>query len=103
MNEQEEDQEGGRETRRNLLSSVPGQRTTGQDEGVFMSGHITQAQLHPGHGYSCGYPLRPVSISETPAARIIAEGAKMVPSHREYSKSLQNVMKGFSQAPYVKV
>lgn len=101
MNEQEADQEGGRATGRDLLSSVPGQRTPGQDEGVFMNGHITQAQLHPGHGYSCGYPLRPVSISETPAARIIAEGAKMEP--REYRKSLQNVMKGFSQAPYEKV
>ena len=95
-NDQEEEREGGRERegdKERFLEQYTWPENTRLGAGVFANGHITQARLHP--------RLRnPVAISVAPAARFIAEGAKMVPSCREHGKSFQNIVEGFSLPPY---
>lgn len=83
--------EGGREeTRRDFLGSVPGRKTPGCRQ---VSLQMTTSHRHcctPGHGYSHGHPHIAVAISGASATRLVTEGAKIAPSHREHSACLHS-------------
>ena len=44
----------------------------------------------PGHGYSPGHPHIASAISGASATRLVTEGAKIAPSHREHSACLHS-------------
>ena len=91
-NDQEEEQEGGRDRgdEQRFLGLCAWPEITRLQAGVFANGHITQTLLHSRPGHSRGHPHIAVAISGASATRLVIEGTKMAPSHREHSACIHS-------------